>query len=486
MNITDAIARQARERPDAPALIREENRLTFAELDAGIDAFAARLAAEGLAPGQLVGVAMRTAPIKLIALLALARLGAVSIAIAPGPGAAARQALARRYGVAVLLAARKEHGVKGVPLALVGSGWTRRAKGADRAAASAPYDAPWRIALSSGTTGTPKGILWTHAQTLNYLLLYQTVAPAGPQTRYFCLRDLDAGIGLRECLRHLVAGGAVVFGRTTAAEEFVETANRQGVTHAMISPGILQGIVARITATRAVCPKLVHLGVAGSRLPPPLVAQGRARLTPNVYGVYGASEGGLVALADPKLLASDPECSGRIVPWVEAQAVDERHRPLPDGGEGVLRFRGPTFATGFHLDPEASAQAFRDGWFYPGDAGRISGGLLYVQSRIDDLINASGIKVSPAEIERVLEAHPDVLEAAAFGARPEAGLERIYAAVVTRRPVEERALIEHCRVPLGRRAPARIFAVRRLPRSEAGKLLRQELARRVASKPRSG
>jgi len=176
------------------------------------------------------------------------------------------------------------------------------------------------------------------------------------------------------------------------------------------------------------------------------------------------------------LLRASPEITGRIVPWVEAQAVDESDKVKPAGQSGILRYRSRLFPDGYFKDPEASASRFRDGWFYPGDVGSVEGGLLRVEARSDDMINLGGMKVSPAEVESVLAEHPGVSDAAAFEGRTPRGDRKLFAAVVTSGAVPEDELMAHCRARLGRRAPAKIFKLERLPRNAAGKLLRREIA----------
>jgi acyl-CoA synthetase (AMP-forming)/AMP-acid ligase II len=479
VNFTDAITRHAQAEPDRTAFVSGRTRMRYAELDAALDAAAARLASHAVAPGDVVAVSMREAPLKLVLFLAIARAGAVSVSIAPQADPATRAGLAARFGARLLLARRPGDAVEGVPLALADRSWLRGTPGAAARHDAAP-DAPWRISLSSGTTGRPKGVHWKHASTLSYLLMREALAPMGPGTRLLAFRDVDASIGLRPCVNQLVAGGTIAFARSTALAAFFDTVAAHHVTHAVASPGLLYDLVAAARGGAGPrCPGLASLAVGGASLPGALVAGARESLTPNLYNQYGASEVGLLALATPQLLAHAPECSGRVAPWVEAQAVDETGRELPAGESGELRFRAECFPDRFVDDPQASARAFRDGWFHPGDFGRVTReGLLYVEGRVDDLVNLGGRKVHPEEVERVLERHPGVAEAAAFGVRRGDG-ERLYSAVVCRGAFDEQALLEHCRSALGKLAPTRVFRLERLPRNAAGKVLRRELASRV-------
>ena len=484
MNIADLIARQARRRPGAAAIARKGISMTHAQLEASVAHVAGRLAAAGLAPGQLVAVAMRTSPLHLITILALARLGAISIPLSPGEPASERRALAARFGVAAVASDFPEYAVDDVPLVLVDPGWAMRPT-PDGLAPGQPADALWRVNLSSGTTGTPKGVPATHEAIVNNVLLSRIVTRTGPAQRYLCFRGLDSMSGLRPCLIHLASGGAVVFGASTEAEHFFQAVAHHNATHVNVSSGLLRTLVKRAPAAAPACPGLIHLDVGGAALAPALAAEAMARITPHVHASYGSTETGRIATARPDMVRRLPGCSGRLSPWVEAQTVDEHDRVLPAGTSGILRYRGIGFADSYYRDPETSARVFRAGWFYPGDIGRIAAGeLLYAEARADEVINVGGRKLSPGEVEQVLERHPDVAEAAAFGVRLARG-DRLYVAVVLRREAPEKALLEHCREPLGRSAPHRIFTLPSLPRNAAGKVLRRELARQLAPEVKS-
>ncbi len=485
MNVADIVARQARIRPDAPALVREGRPRTYAQLDADIAAIAAGLAARAIAPGEVIGIAMRTSPLHLAVLLGAARAGAVSVALPPEASPALRQSIATRFGVRAVLADRDDCAVEGLPFHLVDREWIRGASAPAPVARTGAYDAPWRIMLTSGTTAAPKGVLWTHAVTTNYLLLHQSTQRAGAQSRFYCYRGLESSMGLRPALAQLLAGGTLVFSPSTSVHAFFDTVRAERVTHAFVSPGLLGSLLRAAPGNRAACPGLADLCVGGSQLPRALFEEAAGRITPHIRNIYGSTEAGRVAIADAELLRRAPGAAGRIVPWIEAQIVDERDRLLPDGEPGILRLRGVTVPAGYFDDTEASARVFRGGWYYPGDVGRIRrGSVLFVESRTDDVVNVGGLKVMPQEIERVLEQHPGVAEAAAFGARTAKG-EVLLAAVVARGEFDERALLDHCRALLGRRAPRRIFALAELPRNPAGKVLRRELARRALERLRA-
>ena len=106
----------------------------------------------------------------------------------------------------------------------------------------------------------------------------------------------------------------------------------------------------------------------------------------------------------------------------QAEAVDEAGVPLAPGASGLLRFRRPGMANEYYRNPQATALAYRDGWFYPGDTGRIDAdGVMYIEGRADERLNLDGRKVEPEPIEAVLQSHPAVAEAAVFTASPGGG-----------------------------------------------------------------
>jgi acyl-coenzyme A synthetase/AMP-(fatty) acid ligase len=476
MNISELITRQAGLRPEAIAIGGRVRKFSYAQLDAAVAHTAERLGALGVAPGAMVGIAMRPLPLNMIVILALARLGAISVPVPPREVAAKRGQIARRFGLTVVVTGNRDFEVEGVPLLMVDPDWMLPPREFRARGPAAGDGAPWRISLTSGTTGLPNGVAWTHARSAALFDCYQEVLPLRPGDRLLCSKGLNEGFMLRYALHALLGGGTLVFDGAPDLSDFVEVIERQRVTHAIVSPSYLQVLVRSLPAGTPCLPALAHLSVGGGVLSATVSSLAQERVTPNVYNNHGAAETGLTALADPDLLRASRDTTGRIVPWVEAQAVDEADKPLADGQAGILRYRSRLFPDAYFKDPEATASRFRNGWFYPGDVGSVEGGLLRVEARSDDMINLGGMKVNPAEVESVLTGHPGVSDAAAFEGRTSGGEPALFAAVVTSGLVPESELVAHCRTRLGTRAPAKIFKVERLPRNSAGKLLRRELA----------
>jgi acyl-CoA synthetase (AMP-forming)/AMP-acid ligase II len=166
--------------------------------------------------------------------------------------------------------------------------------------------------------------------------------------------------------------------------------------------------------------------------------------------------------------------------------LDDDGNELPAGEPGEVAVRGPTVMAGYENDPDANARSFCGGWFRTGDMGYVdAAGYLLLTGRIREVINRGGEKISPAEIDAVLESHPAVVEAAAFGLAHPTLNELVVAAVVAARDrnVSERELRQHARSRLGpSKVPAKIYFVDSLPRNKNGKLQRNKLAAQIERK----
>ena len=334
--------------------------------------------------------------------------------------------------------------------------------------------------LTSGTTGVPKGIVATHERWLQSSWMQAGVPELAAAERMLVLMDLHMAAGLRPCLRQLLAGKTVVLVPGAAPGQVFAAIDRYGVGRVQITPGGLQALVDAAPGEGVRCPGVEQFLVVGGAMTPTLLGRAEQCISPNLYSRYGSTESGLLAMGRVNAPGLSANCAGRVPPWVEAQAVDDAGNPLAPGATGQLRFRGPEVAEGYHEDPQASALRFRDGWFYPGDVGRVEPDrLIYLDGRADDMINVGGVKMNPLDIEAVLAECAGVVDAAALAGVAPNGRSFLMAAVKVGDGFDEAAVLAHCRERLGRRAPVRLVQVPGLPRNAMGKLMRGELARRI-------
>jgi long-chain acyl-CoA synthetase len=164
---------------------------------------------------------------------------------------------------------------------------------------------------------------------------------------------------------------------------------------------------------------------------------------------------------------------------VELAILDENDRSLPDGETGEIGIRGHNVMKGYWRRPEATAECMRNGWFHTGDVGvREANGCYRIVDRKKDMIIRGGFNVYPREIEEVLFAHPEILEAAVIGVPHERHGEEVKA-IVVRRPgtaLVESAVIQYCKERLAAYKYPRIIEFRdALPKGPTGKILKREL-----------
>ena len=477
MNVTEPLRRLALTLPDRPALVGcDDTVIDYETLDELIDLVGLEAERRGLGPGDVVGLDLAGLDQfrALVVALGLARRGVATAASlagglklrvltggqpAPPPGTPpARQPAERLDQFWDGMAA----GRGDIPLGPIHP---------DPAA-------PFRIFSSSGTTGRPKTMLIDHRMMARRVYdQSHALIPFSPV--HAPAVALSTTWGMTQALRTLWAGGALVLSHTAALHGAVL---RHGVTSIACAPIVLAEILAAMPAEAPPPPTLLRVEVSGSALPAKLRRQAEARLCPVVINYIGSAEAGGVASAAFALLdAAPPGAAGYLHPGVRAEAVDENDRPLPPGAQGLLRVRTMAPVAGYLDDPKTTAEQFRDGWFYPGDLGAVTAdGLLIVNGRASEVINAGGVKVAPTVIEQALDERPEVIECAAFGAPDSDGVTRVWAAVVADEPVDAAALTAYLASRLGDIAPRRLMQVSSLPRNANGKVLRSVLTEMAA------
>ena len=175
---------------------------------------------------------------------------------------------------------------------------------------------------------------------------------------------------------------------------------------------------------------------------------------------------------------SSYESDGKL--GVQVEIVDAEDRPLPFGEVGRLRYRSPATPSGSYKGD--SSEAFRDGWFYPGDLAALDAdGFLSLRGRAKDMIIRGGVNIYPGDVESVLLSHPAVADAAVVGVpSPELG-EEVAAFVVLKAPVGMDDLVALCRSRLASfKVPKRITVLETLPKNSLGKVLKRELVEMAA------
>ncbi|MBO0797117.1 MAG: AMP-binding protein, partial [Ktedonobacteraceae bacterium] len=195
---------------------------------------------------------------------------------------------------------------------------------------------------------------------------------------------------------------------------------------------------------------------------------------------YGLSEASAALSAHREGMQRKPGSVGRPLPNVEVQIVDENDQPVPTGTVGEIIARGPNIMQSYYGLPTETESAMRNGWLHTGDMGRFDeDGYLYIVERKKDLIIRGGFNIYPRDVEEVLTAHPEVIEAAVVGIASERMGEEVKAFVVARTSIDAESLMAYCREKLANyKTPSQIEFVDALPRNAIGKIDKKELRKR--------
>lgn len=290
------------------------------------------------------------------------------------------------------------------------------------------------ILYTSGTTGRSKGVVHTHGNMTNMLMVAffhgARLMAANPKARE--LPELPNTVLVTSPLFHVsglhcaamtaLGGGAKTvwpMGRFDP-ETVLRLIAQERVTGWGYTATMLNRVLNHPSLGQHDLSSLRSIGGGGSPIPPELLERARKAVPQctHTLGVgYGLTEGTAFATLNAgDELASDPSSVGRPVPVVDVEIRDEHDQPVAEGIEGEIHLRGPLVMREYWNDPEATQRTIKPGrWLHTGDVGRFEGGRLYIASRKRDLILRGGENVYPAEIELRLQAHPDVAEAAVIG-----------------------------------------------------------------------
>ncbi|MBO4206558.1 class I adenylate-forming enzyme family protein [Micromonospora echinofusca] len=501
-NVTETLRRQARQRPDREALVDGDTRWTYAELDADVDRHAAALRDAGITADDLVGVLGRNSGTYVVELLALSRIGAVSVPLNWRLHPNEQTYVFDQAGITGLLydddfaddAARltAATGVRTV----VANG-ERVVDGAGRLtdlldgqppgvrvadAEKGPGDVH-RLLYTSGTTARPKGVVHTYGNlTANHLaqVLELELTPAD---RILVSAPLFHVSGLEAPgLATFVAGATMVLTPTFKPADIARIAAGERITGMVLAAQILFGLLDLAEPPDlSTLRYLLFAGVA------PAVRREVKRRLPHVrlvdtFGMTELCNG--VCYMDAAHEESKLGALGAPFPGVHIRIVDETFQPVPPGVEGEIVVRGEKVSPGYWNDDEANRRTRRDGWFLTGDVGRIDAdGYLWFVDRRTDLIKSGGENVASAEVERVVAQHPDVAEVAVIGV-PDPRWDEVPKAFVVLRPgatTTGEDIRDHCRAELARyKVPKYVQIVASLPRNDSGKVLKKSLREAAA------
>jgi long-chain acyl-CoA synthetase len=348
-------------------------------------------------------------------------------------------------------------------------------------------EAPALIIYSSGTTGSPKGIVLSQQGVVDNARLASGVLGYRDSDRFLTLLPTYSSFGFAfDFLQAGLAGASTVITPAFDAAAAVELIERHRVSCLAGVPTMFVRMAQHMAGRDLTCLRLIDVG--GGPVPEKLKEDLRSALGVETVESYGLTEISPVASVQRPGAPVRPGSCGPALPEIEARVVDAADRDLPAGAPGELLFRCRTVMIGYWNQPELTATTLRGGWLHSGDIGTMDeDGHLYILDRLKDMIVTSGNNVYPKEVEIVIFEHPAVQSVAVAGLPDEVRGETVHAFVVLRpgaaaTPAE---LIEHCRRNLARfKVPRGITFVDEMPLTGSGKIRRfklRELARAHAA-----
>lgn len=269
------------------------------------------------------------------------------------------------------------------------------------------------IFFTSGSSGTPKGVMLSHANFLANAASIQRSLPIESTDRTLAVLPFCHAFGNSVMQSHLLCGAAlVVAGSTTFPESLVTAMQTHSVTSFSGVPQLHQLILRGSAISATTVPSLRYVTVAGGALRPDMITEFADRIAPAKFFVmYGQTEATARLSCLPyQELHNRCGSIGRGIPGVTLQVVDENGQEVIPGVQGEIRASGDNIMLGYWNDPDSTDEILRDGWLYTGDLATVDDdGFIYPQGRKSQLLKIAGYRIHPAEIEAVIaQSFPDV------------------------------------------------------------------------------
>lgn len=505
MNTFSFLTKSARHRPEGLALVHGAEVVTYRQFHDRALAIGGNLLAAGCVPGDRVAFCLGNSPRILELIFGCLAAGLIVVPINARLHAREIAYIVENSAAKILVHGGEfQEGIEEHASLFAGTTryCTEEAVGAEpwaslvdpartlRAAVdAAPQDLCW-LFYTSGTTGKPKGAMWNHRMVrtviMNYLADLHNIAPG--EVVLHCA-PLSHGSGI--VALPAIARGAVNAIMDTASfdvDALLTTVQRLRVSHiAFMAPTQIVKLledyrpgIHDFSSLQAICyggaPIYVeHLRQAietfGSIFVQ-LYGQGEAPIT--ITGMSARLHRELLEAGDPRIGSA-----GQVRTDVEARSVDPQGVPLPPGQAGEVVVRGDVVMPGYWRNPEASAEALRDGWLHTGDIGYFDEhGFLFLLDRAKDMVISGGNNVYPREVEEVVILHPKVGSCVVFGVPDDYWGEAVHAVVVpvAGETLTAQEIIDFCGKHMaGYKKPKGVDFVDALPVSGYGKILRREV-----------
>ena len=496
----DVLADAVRSNPDGEAIVCEQERMSWRELDRKVASVAGALAQRRIKPGDRIGLFVGNRPEFVIAIFAAARLGAIAVPlgirqqrdeIAYALDDCGASALIHDADLAERIP--DHHQVPSL----------RHRFSVGPSTASEPFEALMQAAhtgessaggeedtaiilYTSGTTGRPKGAMLTNLNIVNSALVFEHCMGLRQEDRCLMAVPLSHVTGLIAGVATMArCAGTLIIMASFRAADFLALAAAERMTYTLMVPAIYNLCLLQPDFERFDL-SAWRVGAYGGAPMPPATIAGFAQRLPKLFlmNAYGATETtSPTAIMPPSYTATHGSKVGLPIPGAEAVIMDEKGSELAVGEVGEIWISGASVVRGYWNNPAATQKEFTGGFWHSGDLGSVDAdGFVSVLDRKKDMLNRGGHKIYTAEVEAVLAAHGDVVESAIVG-RPCPVLgERVHAYIVTRSADTAPESLRHYlaeRLSDYKVPETMDLSTEPLPRNSNGKVVKRELRERL-------
>ena len=435
--LTSLLERCVRDRGDAPAILTAGEVVDWRTLSERVDALAGGLAALGIGRGDVVAAQLPNLPAFLYAILACARLGAVTSTIhmpygpreaadairhADAKAAFAATAAGDRQPAAELARLRSDLPSLAHVVAVGGPAPEGTLAFEDVACPGAALDPPpaagdpYAMLFTSGTSSSPKAVLTDYRRFLANARLNCSEKQMGPGSIMLSAAPFTHLFGLYSFHLTLYGGGATALLPAFSPPALVQAIREFRPSHIFAAPAHIASCLEAGMLDRETLAPVHYCVVSGAKAAPAFYRKAQEAFgNGRVAQLWGMTECqcGMFTRPYEDIERAAWGC-GRPSPGNEARVCDADGNPLPAGEEGELQIRGTSVFGGYYRNDDANAASFTgDGWFRTGDRAEIDEtGAVSITGREKDLINRGGVKINPADVEEAIDRHPDIVQSA--------------------------------------------------------------------------
>jgi acyl-CoA ligase (AMP-forming) (exosortase A-associated) len=502
--------------PHKEALVHNNERLSYAEVERRTSGLAAGLRNAGVKRSDRVGIYLEASFPQAISIFGVSRAEAVYVPINALLHAEQVAHIASDCGMKALITspAKLSSLMEVLPripslefIVITGE------ESPDIPITTYPFDklretpfSPWRettiekdlgaILYTSGSTGKPKGVMLSHANVVAGSRIVSTYLNINERERILAVLPFSFDAGMNQLMTAFEKGATLVLINFVFARDIVQVLVREQITGLAGVP-TLWSLLAQSNSTldKRPLPHLRYITNTGGAMPQTVLKALRQTLhTTQVFLMYGLTEAFRSTYLPPEELDRRPTSMGKAIPDTEILVLNEEGRPCKPGEVGELVHRGPTVSMGYWNRPDETARALRPNPLLPpemGDCERVcySGdlvkmdedGFLYFVGRRDTMIKSSGFRISPTEVEEVLFQTGKLRGAAVIGIPDEVMGQAVKAFVVPRNgePLDIQAILAHCAEKMPRyMVPKLVDVLEDLPKTSSGKVDYPSLRRR--------